>query len=73
VFGQFLGLRSLDGLERPLAYKQASFLINLGGIGLILTSIIALIAYLGSWAFVISIIAAKFMVDQHPFFLEGLV
>jgi hypothetical protein len=36
------------------------------------TSTITLIAYLGSWALVASIIAARFMVDQRRFFLEAL-
>jgi hypothetical protein len=73
VFGHLLGLGSLDGLEKPLAHKQASLPITLGGIRLILTSIIALVTYLESWTFVTSIIAARFMVNQHPFFLETLV
>ncbi len=37
-----------------------------------MTSTIALIAYLESWALVISIITAKFMVDQCPFLCEVL-
>jgi hypothetical protein len=33
---------------------------------------ITLIAYLGSWEFVISITVVKSMVDQRPFLLEAL-
>jgi hypothetical protein len=72
MFGRLLNLRSFDSLKRFLVHKQASLLITFGGIGFILTSTIALIAYLGSWAFVASIIGVRFMVDHHPFFLEAL-
>jgi hypothetical protein len=37
-----------------------------------LTFIIAPTAYLGSWAFVVLVIAARFMVYQCPFLLEVL-
>jgi hypothetical protein len=63
VVGHLLGLGSIDGCEKPLAHKQAFPPINLGGMGLILTSIIASIAYLGNWILVISIIAVNFMVN----------
>jgi hypothetical protein len=72
MFGYLLGLGSFDSLERPLAHKQASLPITFSGFGLILTSTISPIAYLGSWALVTLVIATKFMVDQHPFFLETL-
>jgi hypothetical protein len=61
-----------NSLERPLTRKQAFLLITFDGIGFILIVTIAPIAYFGSWAFVVSIIAIRFMVDQHPFFLEAL-
>jgi hypothetical protein len=63
VFGCLLGPRSFDSFEGPLAHKQASLLITLGGIGFILTTTITPIVYLGSWALVVSIIVPRFMVD----------
>jgi hypothetical protein len=67
VFGHLLGPSSFDSLKGPLACKQVFLTITLGGINFILTSTIALITYLGSWAFVASIIVAIFMVDPCPF------
>jgi hypothetical protein len=72
VFGHLLDPRSFDSSKGPLARKQASLPIIFNGVGFILTSTIAPIAYLGNWALVASIIVVKFMVDQHPFFLETL-
>jgi hypothetical protein len=72
MFGRLLGPRSFDNPKRPLACEQASLPIIFNGIGLILTPTITTIAYLGSWAFVTSIIVARFMVNQHPFLLETL-
>jgi hypothetical protein len=37
-----------------------------------LTSTIAPTTYLRNWAFVILVIVARFMVDQHHFFLKAL-
>jgi hypothetical protein len=60
-------------IQDPLiAHKQISFPIAFGGIRLILTTTIALIAYLGRWTFIVSIITIKFIVDQHPFLIEPL-
>jgi hypothetical protein len=70
VFGRLLGLGCFDSLKRPLACKQVSLPITFGGVGFILTSTIAPVAYLGGWALVASIISARFMVDQHPSFLK---
>jgi hypothetical protein len=72
VFGHLLGLRSFDNPEGPLACKQASFLITFSGIGFILIATIVPTTYLGNWAFVDSIIVARFMIDQRPFLLEAL-
>jgi len=72
MFGRLSGLRSFDSSQGPLAYKQAFFPIILGGIGFIPTSTIAPTTYLGSWAFIVSIIVVRFMVDQCPFFLQTL-
>jgi hypothetical protein len=72
MFGRLLGPRSFDNLEGPLASKQTSFPITFGSIKLIPMATIALATYLGSWALVISIIIARFMVDQCPFLLEAL-
>jgi hypothetical protein len=63
MFRCLLGPRSFDNLDGPLTHKQTSFLITFGGVRLILTSTIAPIAYLRSWAFVVSIIIVRFMVD----------
>jgi hypothetical protein len=73
VFGHLLGPSSFDSPKGPLARKQVFLAITLGGIDFILTSTIAPIAYLGSWAFVTSIIVARFMVDPCPFLFEALV
>jgi hypothetical protein len=64
--------RSFNNLEGLLAHKQNFLPITFSGSGLIPTATIAPIAYLRSWAFVASIIAARFMVDQCPFLLEAL-
>jgi hypothetical protein len=72
MFGCLLGLGSFESPERPLTHKQASLPITFGGVRLILTSTITPTTYLNSWAFVVSIIATRFMVDQCHFFLEAL-
>jgi hypothetical protein len=72
VFGWLLDPRSFDNPKGPLARKQASLPITFDGIGLIMTSTIAPIAYLGSWALVTSVVVGRFMVDQHFFLLEAL-
>ncbi len=73
MFGSLLGPISFDNLEGLLIHKQASFPIIFGGIGFISTSIIAPTTCLGNWAFVASVITARFIVDQHPFLFEALV
>ncbi len=70
MFGPLLGLRSFDIPKGPLVCKQTSLPITFDGVRLILTSIIAPTTYLRNWAFVISIIFARFMVDQCPSFLK---
>jgi hypothetical protein len=72
VFGRLLGLGSFDSLKGPLVHKQTSFPITFGGVGLISTFTIAPTTYLGYWALVTLVIVVRFMVDQHPFFLEAL-
>jgi hypothetical protein len=72
TFVCLLGLRSFDSPERPLAHKQASLPITFGGVRLILTSTIDPTTYLNNWAFVVSIITVRFMVDQRHFFFEAL-
>jgi hypothetical protein len=72
VFGCLLSPRSLDSPKIFLAHKQISFSIIFDGVELISSSTIALAAYLKSWALVVSIIAARFMVYQHHFLLEAL-
>jgi hypothetical protein len=63
----------ISWVQNPLiAHKQISFPIAFGGIRLILTTTIAPATYLGKWAFIVSIITIKFIVDQHPFLLEAL-
>ncbi len=68
----FLGPRTFDSFKGPLAHKQASLSITFGGVWPISTSTITPTNYLGSWAFVASIIAIRFMVDQCPFIIEAL-
>ncbi len=70
VFGCLLGPGSFDSPKGPLACKQASLPITFDSVKFISTSTITPIAYLGSWALVVSVIAVRFMVDQHPFLLE---
>ncbi len=72
VFGPLLGPRSFDNLKGPLIHKQTSLPIIFGGIELISTSTIAPTTCLRIWAFVVSVITARFIVDQHPFLLEAL-
>jgi hypothetical protein len=73
MFGHLLGIRSFDSLEGPIFHKQTFLLIILDGIDLISTSTIAPTTYLKSWALVISIIIARFMVNQCPFLVEVLM
>jgi hypothetical protein len=72
VFGHLLGPRSFNNPKGSLAHKQSSFPMTFNGIELILTTTIALVANLGNWVLVISVIAIRFMVDQRPFLLETL-
>jgi hypothetical protein len=72
MFGRLLGSRSFNSLEGPPTCKQVFFPITFGGIRLISTTIIPLIDYLRSWAFIVSIIFARFMVDHPPFLFETL-
>jgi len=72
MFGHLLGLGSFDSPERPLAHKQTSLPITFGGIKFILTSTIAPTTYLRSWALVVLIIIAKFIVNWRPFLLKAL-
>ncbi len=46
IFGHLLGLGSFDSPNGPLIHKQTSFPISFNGVKLILTSTIALTAYL---------------------------
>jgi hypothetical protein len=46
--------------------------MTFGVIGLIPTATITSTTYLGSWAFIASIIVVRFMVNQRPFLLEAL-
>ncbi len=50
-----------------LVYRQVILPISSGGIRLISSKVIALIAYLGSWALVTFIIASKFLLDFSSF------
>jgi hypothetical protein len=43
---------------------------NKGGVGLISTKVMMLMAYLGSWALVAPIIVIKFFLNYHLFLLE---
>ncbi len=70
VFERPLSLGSLKCLETLLVYWQMAFLISKGSVGLILLKVIALVAYLGSWALVAPIIASRFLFDFRPFLLE---
>jgi hypothetical protein len=64
-----LGPRFFDSPKGPLIHKQAFLPITFDGVKLISTSTIAPTTYLGNWAFVISVVIARFMLDQCPFLL----
>jgi len=70
MFGHLLAIGSSDSPKRPLVHKQISLLITFNGVRLILISTIALKVYLGNWVLVVSVIIARFTVDQHPFLFE---
>jgi hypothetical protein len=72
MFKHLLGPGNFDSPKGPLVRKQAFLPIVFNDIGFIPTTTITLIAYLGSWALIVSIIVARFMVDQCPFFLKTL-
>jgi hypothetical protein len=72
VFGRFLCLGSFDSLKVLLVHKQAFLLVTFNGVEILLTSTIALIAYLGCWALIVSVITIRFMVGQCLFLLEDL-
>jgi hypothetical protein len=72
MFGRFLCLGFFDSPKIILVRKQASLPVTFNGAKILLTSTIALIAYLGCWALVVSVIAVRFMVDQCFFLLENL-
>jgi hypothetical protein len=72
MFRHLSSLRSFDSPKGPLVHKQTSFPITFGGIEIISTSTMTPTTYLKSWAFVVSIIVAKFMVDQCLFLLKAL-
>jgi len=67
-----LGPTSFHSLKGPLDCKQTFLPITFGGIRIVPTTTIALTTYLGSWAFVVSIIIVRCMVDQCFFLLETL-
>jgi hypothetical protein len=58
----------------PIVYfiMHTSFPITFGGVKFISTSTITPTTYLKSWALVVSIIIARFMIDQCPFLFEAL-
>jgi hypothetical protein len=69
MFERLLGPKSFDNLKGALVCKQISILITFDGIEVILTIIIVL-AYLGYWDIVASIIVVRFIVNQCPFFFS---
>jgi hypothetical protein len=72
MFGCLLGPWSFNSPKGPLVRKHVSFLIIFDGIGLIPIATITPTTCLRNWAFVTSIIVAKFFIDQQPFFFETL-
>jgi hypothetical protein len=72
MFGHLLGPRSFDNPKILLARKQTFVRITFGGISFIPMATMALATYLGSWAFIASIIAMRFMITECPFLLEAL-
>jgi hypothetical protein len=64
MFGHLLGLDFFDSSKGLLACKQASLLVAFNGIEFILTTTITPKKKLENWAFVISIIVVRFLVEQ---------
>jgi hypothetical protein len=69
-FEKLLSLNSLEFLKGPLICWQASFTIFREGVRFIFTHAIAMVAYLGSCAFVALIIIFSFLQYHHSFLLE---
>jgi hypothetical protein len=72
MFGHLSGVGFFDSVKIILTHKHDFLLIFFSGIGFISIATIGPIAYLGNWAFVISIKTIRFMVDQHPFLFKSL-
>jgi hypothetical protein len=72
AFRHLLRPRSFDNPKGPFARKQASLSITFNGIEFKSTATITSTNYLKNWALLTSVIAVRYMVDQHPFLLEAL-
>ncbi len=59
-------------LEVFLVCQHMAFLIFSEGVRLISLEVIALVAYIRSWALVTFVIASKFLLDSCPFLLEAI-
>jgi len=70
IFERLLGQCLLECLKAFLVCQYVVFPIFSGGVGLISSEVIALAAYLGSWALIAPVIASRFLLDSHTFFLE---
>jgi hypothetical protein len=72
MFKCLLGSRSFDSQKGFLVRKHVFLPITFIRIDLILTTTIALTAYLRSWDLVVSIITIRFVVNQPPFLFKAL-
>jgi hypothetical protein len=46
--------------------------VSSGGVGLIFSEVIVLVIYVGSWAFITTIIVFKFLLNFHLFLLKSI-
>jgi hypothetical protein len=60
IFERLLGLGLLEWPKAFLVHQYVAFHVFSGGLGLISSEVIALVAYMGSWGLVALIIAYKF-------------
>jgi hypothetical protein len=70
IFERLLGQCLLECLKAFLVCQYVVFPIFSGGVRLISSKVIALVAYLGSWALIAPVITSRFLLDFRPFLLE---
>jgi hypothetical protein len=71
IFESLLGASPFECLEAFLVRQHVAFPISSGGIGLISLKVIAIIAYLRSWALITHVKASKFLLNSCSFLFRG--